>query len=148
MAFGFNWENTLEEAEIAPGTVGLLIDETPPLTHADIRPFIWSVALARGAVKPSEILGCVTLICGVEDLKSGFCDEVEDDRSRAEWLIDEIIGDMTASGLLEYNEEKDHWTLHRGDNDRNLPAIIKAVAGVGGSLPKHLILEGHAKTFK
>lgn len=145
MAFGFQWDNTIEEAEIAPGTLGLLIDETPALTHADIKPFIWAVCLARGAVKTHEVLACVTPICSVEDLKSGFSDEVEDDRSRAEWLIDEILGDMTASGLLEYNQEKDHWTLRRGYNDRNLPTIIKAVAGVDGSLPKHLILESRIR---
>ena len=146
MTFGFNWENTIEEAEIAPGTVGLLIDETPSLTHADIKPFVWSVCLARGAVKSSEVVGCATIIAPLDDLKSGFSEEVDDDRSRIEWLVDEVLGDMTAAGLLEYNEEKDQWTLRRGLNDRNLPRIIKAVAGVDGSLPKHLLLEGvHAK---
>lgn len=137
MTFGFNWE----EAAECPGTTGLLHDETPALNHATIRPFVWAVLLARGAVRSTEVLACVTPICSIEDLKSGFSDEVEDDRTRAEWLIDEILGDWTASGLVRYNEQKDLWVLTKGVNRRNLPTIIKAVAGVDGQLPFHLNLE-------
>ena len=142
MTFGFQWDGTVDSAVEAPGTVGLLFDETPALTHADIKPFVWAILLARGAVRPSEVLACVTPICSVEDLKSGFSEEIEDDRSRAEWLVDEILGDMTASNMLEYNQSKDIWTLRRGENDRNLPRVITAVAGVDGSLPKHFIIGG------
>ena len=49
---------------------------------------------------------------------------------------------MTASNMLEYNQSKDIWTLRRGENDRNLPRVITAVAGVDGSLPKHFIIGG------
>ena len=140
MAFGFNWDAE-QHAEVAPGTTGLLFDDTPVLTYATVRPFVWSVLLARGAVRPSEVLACVTPICSVEDLKSGFSDEIEDNRSRAEWLVDEVLGEMTAHGLLRYNENKDLWVLVKGANDRNLPTIIKAVAGIDGQLPFHLNLE-------
>lgn len=139
MTFGFNWDSTIESAELAPGTVGLLYDETPQLTHATVRPFVWSVLLARGAVRPSEVLACVTPICSSEDLKGGFSEDVEDDRNRAEWLIDEILGDMTAARLLEYSEEKDVWVLRY--SARALPEVIKAVAGVNGRMPQHFLLE-------
>ena len=33
MAFGFHWDNTIEEAEVAPGTLGLLWDKTPKLDN-------------------------------------------------------------------------------------------------------------------
>ncbi len=137
--FGF----TFEDANECPGTTGLLFDETPRLNHATVRPAVWFVLLARGAVRTSEVLACVTPICSLDDLKSGFTDQLhpDDDRNRAEWLIDEIIGDMTAEGLLRYNDEKDIWVLTKGENDRNLPTIIKAVAGVNGQLPFHLNLE-------
>lgn len=137
--FGF----TIDEAGECPGTTGLLFDETPLLTHATIRPAVWFILLARGAVRTSEVLACVTPICALDDLKSGFSDQlhVDDDRNRAEWLIDEVIGDMTAEGLLRYNDEKDIWVLTKGANSRNLPTIIKAVAGVNGQLPFHLDLE-------
>jgi len=140
MAFGFNWDAG-QDAEIAPGTTGLLYDDTPLLTHATVRPFVWSVLLARGAVRPCEVLACVTPICSVEDLKSGFSEEIEDDRSRAEWLVDEILGEMTSHGLLRYNPDKDLWILTKGQNNQNLPTIIKAVAGIDGQLPFHLNLE-------
>ncbi len=137
MSLNLDWQ----QAEDCPGTTGLLHDETPALNHATIRPFVWGVLLARCAVRTSEVLACVTPICSTEDLKSGFSEEIEDDRTRAEWLIDEILGDWTASGLVRYNEEKDMWVLTKGQNDRNLPTIIKAVAGVDGQLPFHLSLE-------
>ena len=132
----------IELAEVAPGTVGLLIDETPELTHADIRPFLWAVLLYRGAVASYEIVAAVAPLCGLDDLKSGFEGQDDDDhRTRLEWLVDEVLGDMTASGILRYNESKDIWTLQLGGNHRNLPEIIKAVAGVNGSLPDHLRIQ-------
>ena len=143
MTFGFNWTNTAEEAEIAPGTLGLLVDEIPPLTSADVRPFVWSVLLFRKGARSSEIVGAITPICAHSELYSGWSDflEEEDDRTRLEYLVDEVLGDMTAAGLLNYSEEKDLWTLSLGPNQKNLPTIIKAVAGVNGSLPGHLILD-------
>ena len=135
--FGF----TIEESEIAPGTVGLLYDDTPQLTHATIRPAVWFILLARGAVRPSEVLACVTPICSPEDLKSDWSDQLDDDddRNRAEWLIDEILGDMTAARLLEYSEEKDIWILRY--SAKALPEVVKAVAGVNGRMPQHFLLE-------
>lgn len=133
---------SIEEAEIAPGTLGLLIDETPTLTHSDIKPFVWSILLYRGAVAPYEVVGAVSALCGLEDLKSGFDgQDDEDPRSRLEFLVDEVLGDMTAAGLLRYNETKDIWTLQLGENHRNLPSVIKAVAGIDGSLPAHLRIQ-------
>ena len=133
--FGFR----IDEAEIAPGTVGVFFDDTPQLTHATVRPFVWSILMARGAVRPSEILACLTPICSLEDLKSGFSEEIEDNRNRAEWLIDEVLGDWTAARLLEYNEDKDIWTLRY--SAKALPEVIKAVAGVTGRMPQHFLLE-------
>ena len=133
--FGFR----IDEAELAPGTVGLLYDDNPQLTHATVRPFVWSVLLARGAVRPSEVLACLTPICSIEDLKSGFSEDVEDDRNRAEWLIDEVLGDMTASRLLEYSQDKDVWVLRY--SAKALPTVIKAVAGVDGRMPQHFLME-------
>lgn len=133
----------IEEAEIAPGTLGLLFDETPRLTHADIKPFVWSILLYRGAVKRHEVVAAVTPLCAHAELYSGWSDDLdmEDDRTRLEWLADEVLGDMTASGILRYSTKADLWVLSAGENKRHLPTIIKAVAGIDGSLPKHLIAE-------
>ena len=135
--FGFR----IEEAEVAPGTLGLLYDETPELTTADIRPFVWAILLYRGAVKSHEVIGAVTPICGHSELYSGWSDDLDptDNRTRLEWLVGEVLGDMTASGLLRYSMKGDLWVLN--SNDRHLPEVIKVVAGTNGSLPAHYIME-------
>ena len=131
---------SIEEAEIAPGTLGLLFDETPRLTHASVKPFVWAILLYRGAVKSHEVVGALTPICAHAELYSGWSDELDvyDNRTRLEWLVGEVLGDMTAQGILRYSMEADLWVLTAGENKRHLSTIIKAVAGIDGSLPKHL----------
>ena len=137
MAFGFN----IEEAEIAPGTIGLLYDETPSLTLADVRPFVWAILLYRKGIRSEEAVGAITPLCAHSELYSGWSDEldIDDDRTRLEALVEEVLGDMTAEGLLDYDPEEDLWVLN--SSDRHLPTVIKAVAGINGSLPAHYILE-------
>ena len=137
MTFGLN----IEEAEIVPGTLGLLYDETPVMTTADIRPFVWAILLYRGAVRTSEVVGAVTPLCGHSELYSGWSEDLdlEDNRTRLEWLVQEVLGDMTAEGLLRFSTKGDIWVLN--SSDRFLPTVIKAVSGINGSLPAHYILE-------
>ena len=134
---GFN----IEEAEVAPGVLGLLYDDTPALTTADVRPFVWAVLLFRGAVKRHEVVGAITPMCAHSELYSGFSEflDEEDDRTRLEWLVDEVLGDMVASGLLRYSMKADLWCLN--SNDKHLPEVIKAVAGINGSLPHSYLAE-------
>ena len=127
--FGFR----IEEAEVAPGTLGLLYDETPELTTADIRPFIWAILLYRGAVKKHEAVGAVTPLCGHSELYSGFSDDLdpEDDRTRLEWLVDEVLGDWTACGLLRYSTKGDLWVLNTPTappRGHNAVAVLTAAA--------------------
>ena len=135
--FGFR----IEEAEVAPGTLGLLYDETPELTSADIRPFVWAILLYRGAVKSHEVVGAVTPLCGHSELYSGWSDDLDptDNRTRLEWLVGEVLGDMTASGLLRYSCKGDLWVLN--SSDKHLPSVINAVSGTNGSLPQAYIAE-------
>ena len=132
---------TIEEAEVAPGVLGLLYDDTPQLTTADVRPFVWAVLLFRGAVKRHEVVGAITPMCAHSELYSGFSDflDDQDDRTRLEWLVDEVLGDMVASGLLRYSMKADLWCLN--SSDKHLPEVIKAVAGINGSLPHSYIAE-------
>lgn len=132
---------SIEEAEVAPGTLGLIFDETPRLTHANVKPFVWAILLYRGAVKQHELIGAITPLCGHGELYSGWSDDLDpaDNRTRLEWLTGEVLGDMTAQGILRYSMKADLWVLN--SNDKHLPGVIKAVAGVDGSLPHHYILE-------
>ena len=83
--------------------------------------------------------------CTEIDLKVGMWDGVENyeigDRSRLEYLIEEVLGEMVSQQILRYNEERDLWVLSLGDNRQNLPKIINWVAALGGQLPQHLLLE-------
>ena len=135
--FGFR----IEEAEVAPGTLGLLYDSTPKLTTADVRPFVWALLLFRGAVKKHEVVGAITPVCAHSELYSGWSEflDDEDDRTRLEYLVEDVLGDMTASGLLRYSTKADLWVLN--SSDKHLPTVIKAVAGIDGSLPAHYIME-------
>jgi len=132
---------SIEEAELAPGTLGLLMDETPRLTTADVKPFVWAILLYRGAVRAHEVIGALTPICAHAELYTGWSEDLDDDRTRLEFLVDEVLGDMTAQAILRYSTKGDLWVLEAGENKRHLPTIIKAVAGIDGSLPKHLIME-------
>ena len=139
MTFGFQ----LEEAEICPGTTGLLIDEIPRLTLANVRPFVWSALLYRTAVRPSEIVSLVSVLCSPEDLKEANWDEADSDETRswAEYLAEEVLGDMLAAGLCRYNPEEDLWVLTIGENKRNVPEVVAAVSSLNAEMPKHLLLE-------
>jgi len=131
----------IEEAEVAPGTLGLLYDSTPELTTADVRPFVWSILLFRGAVRKSEVVGAITPMCAHGELYSGWSEYLddEDDRTRLEWLVEEVLGDMVASGLLRYSTKADLWILN--SSNKHLPQVINAVSGTNGSLPQSYIAE-------
>lgn len=133
--FGF----TLEEAELCPGTVGVLIEDTPKLTTAHVRPFIWSILLYRGAVHSWEVVNALSAVCGVDNMR--ISDDYGDDeeRTQAQICTDIALAEMVMENLLEYNEEKDIWVLRY--SAPAVPAVIKAVAGVNGSMPKHFLLE-------
>ena len=127
------------------GSVGPFIDDLPLLTHARIKPYIIATLLHRGAVRFGEIASALTPHCTEIDLKVGMWDGVENyeigDRSRLEYLIEEVLGEMVSQQILRYNEERDLWVLSLGDNRQNLPKIINWVAALGGQLPQHLLLD-------
>ena len=80
----------IEESEMAPGYCGLLFDDTPLLTQAHVRAFVWPILLYRGAVRPHEVVGAISQVCSTEDLKTGAWSALEgdySDRSRVEILV-------------------------------------------------------------
>jgi hypothetical protein len=133
----------INQAESCPGTVGLLFDDTPPLTAASVRPYAWSNLLYRGATRPSEVVAAVALVCSPEDLKVANWDDADEDeyRSWAEVCAEEVLGDMLAAGLCRYNEELDLWVLTAGENKKNVSKVIGAVTSLDAQMPKHLLVE-------
>ena len=133
--FGFS----IEEAEIAPGTVGVLMEDTPKLTTAHVRPFVWAILLYRGAVHSWEVVNALSAVCGVDNMRISDDYDLDEERTQAEISVDTVLAEMVLEGLLEYNEDKDIWVLRY--SPQATPTVIKAVAGVNGSMPKHYILE-------
>ena len=132
-----------EESLMCPGTVGLLIDETPRLSVASIRPLVWGALLNRGATRPSEVVALASVLCSPEDLKVANWEDAdeEEDRTWAEVCAEEALGDMLAKGLCRYNHEQDLWVLDVGENDRNVPKVISVVASLDAEMPKHFLLD-------
>jgi len=134
----------IDESEMAPGTTGLLFDDTPLLTLAHVRAFVWPILLYRGAVRPHEVVGALSAVCSVEDLKTGAWDALEgdySDRSRAEILVDEVLGELIAEGMCRYNEEQDIWVLTLGTNRQNVPQVINVVTALNSAMPHHLLAD-------
>ena len=134
----------ITESEMAPGYCGLLFDDTPLLTHAHVRAFVWPILLYRGAVRPCEVVASLTPVCSVEDLKVGAWDALlgdYGDRSRAELLVDEVLGEMVGEGLCRYNEDQDIWVLTLGANRQNVPHVINAVTALDAMMPQHLLAD-------
>lgn len=127
------------------GAVGPFIDETPIISHANIKPYIIAILLHRGAVTFGEVLACIAPHCADVDTKIGLWDGLENyhvqDRNRLEILIEEVLGEMVSSGVLRYNNEQDLWVLSVGENHRNVPTIINWVSATGAQMPHHVILE-------
>ena len=125
-------------AEVAPGTTGALFDDTPRLTTAAVRPFVWAILMFRTGVHSWEVVNALSAVCSAEDMKAES-EDLDDDRTAAEILVDQVLGEMTAEGLLDYNDEKDIWVLRYSNHA--VPVVITAVAGVNGRMPQHFLFE-------
>lgn len=130
-----------EEAEMAPGTTGLLWDETPPLNTAIVRPYVWAVLMHRGACRPSEVEAAIAQTCSVEDLKTDLYDDGDEELTRVEYLVGQVMAEFIAEGLCRYNQEKDMWVL----TANNVTKLINVATAVDGQLPRHVLQEFASK---
>ena len=130
---------SITEAELAPGTTGPVFDDTPKLTTAAVRPFVWAILMFRTGVHSWEVVNALSAVCSVEDMKIWEHADDDDERTWAEVCAETVLAEMTAEGLLDYNEEKDVWVLRY--SRAVVPTVIKAVAGVNGRMPQHFLAE-------
>lgn len=127
-------------ADMPPGCVGALFDETPPVSNAIVKPYIIAILLHRGAVRDSEVVNAMSTLCSVNDQKVGVWDDLEQDYceyTRLENIVNSVLGEMTYEGMLNYNDEKDLWIL----TSKDIPKIISWVSVLGGRMPSHLLSE-------
>lgn len=137
-----------EESLIAPGSTGAIIDETPKLTTASVRPFVWAVLLYRGAVHSWEVVNAISAVCNQEDLKVGNFEDsdLDEEKSWCEICTETVLAEMLIEGLLRYNESEDLWVLRVGENKENVPAVIAAVSTLNAEMPKHFLLDMSVST--
>jgi hypothetical protein len=133
----------LSQSIACPGAVGLLHETKQSMTFAHVRPFIWSILLFEGRIDIPTAVGVITPVCSNGDLRSDWNDCPDDycDIPRVQWLVEQVIGEMTAAGLLVYDIEQDNWELTAGENLKHLHIIIKAVSGVDAALPSNIKME-------
>ena len=134
----------LHESEGCPSSVGHLVDDIPRLTQAHVRSFIWPILLFRGAVKSHEVVHAISPLCSISDIKDSVWDPILLDYSeepRLESLVNEVLGEMTAEGLLSYREDLDIWVLSLGENRRNVSKIIGVVCSLNAAMPNHILLD-------
>ena len=120
------------------GAIGVLIDELPPITHAQVKPFIVSVLMRRGAVRFSEMVNTIVPHCPVDDLR---LDDDSEDKTRLEKIVEEVLGEMVSESILRYNECEDLWVLSVGENDQNVPKVINWATALGAQIPHHFLQE-------
>lgn len=128
------------------GAIGALIDDLPRITHANVKPYVIAVLLHRGAVGFSEIVSSISPHCPLDDLRLGDGDEYE--KSPLELIVEEVLGEMVASKILRYNEDKDLWVITPGCNNQNVPTVISWAASTGAQIPHHFTLEMGKPRFK
>lgn len=132
------------ESEDCPSSVGHLVDDIPRLTQAHVRSFVWPILLFRGAVRSVEVVHSISSLCNISDMKEGVWDPIlldYSDAPRVEVLVDEVLGEMTAEGLLSYREDLDLWVLSLGENRKNVSKIIGVVCSLNAAMPNHVLLD-------
>lgn len=136
----------LEESELAPGTVGPLLDDVPLLTHAMVRPYVVSAVLHRGAVRAEELYAALTPHCAITDLQTGAWSALEGDYvedTRLELIVGEVLGEFVESGRLRYNEEQSLWVA---GEDALIYWVTKA-SELDAQLPRHLLKRANTRNL-
>ena len=127
----------LEESELAPSSIGCLLDDRPLLTPAIIRPYVVAIVLHRGAVRVSEICAALVPHCTDLDIKTGADSLLTGDwleTTRMEEYIDYVLGEMVAADLLRYNEKEEFWVA----KESSMVKWVSYACELNGQLPKHL----------
>lgn len=137
----------LKQSELAPGTIGPLLDQVPLLTHAMVRPYVVAIALHRGAVRASELYAALVPHCPAADLKTGAWSALAGDyieSTRMELIVDEVLGEFVANKLLRYNEKENMWVA---DEKHGLAFWVTKIAELNANPPLHLLKAAGPNSF-
>lgn len=138
-------ESAINACDMVGGCVGLVLsDDQPHGTPGRIRPFVWSYLLLRGAVRRCEVAGALTGHVSSDDIRVVALD-FDDERSPLEAVIDEVLGEMVASGLLRIGNQDDGLFVLA---TAGIQQAVSLVCQLNAQLPDHLLNEvgGQART--
>ena len=119
------------------GMVGALnlFDESPKLTSARVRPFVWSILLLRGAVRPAEVVASIAPHANQDDLRSW-----DEDMSELEGIVWSPLHKMVADGVLRASEKSAELFVL----DSTFSATGRAISvtsTLDAQLPDHMLAE-------
>ena len=136
----------ISESDLAPSSVGCLIDERPLLTPAIIRPYVIAIVLHRGAVRAEEIYAALVPHCTQLDLNTGVLASLNgdwlEDQNRLEEITEFVLGDMVAKNLLRYNDTEEIWVA----DESSLVKWVTYACNLDGQLPKHITRDESQRT--
>lgn len=117
------------------GMVGVLnlYEESPRLNPARVRPFIYSILLLRGGVRPEEVISSLSPHAHPDDLRVW-----DDDYSPLDVVVRHTLNVMVQQSLLRRRDD-DLYVL-----DATPEASRKAIsitATLDGQLPDHMLAE-------
>ena len=73
----------------------------------------------------------------MEELKVELYDDGDEELTRVEYLVGQVMAEFIAEGLCRYNDEKDIWVLTAKD----VTKLINVATAIDGQLPKHVLQE-------
>lgn len=133
-------EDSLRRAEDIPGYCGPLADDRPRVTHARARPLLWGILLWCGGVRREELLASMAHLCPVDDTRLGVFDalygDLDEDRSRLELVVDEVLGEEVANGRLRYRADGLYVLTLKATQ-----LSISLACQLNAQLPDHLLTE-------
>ena len=129
--------NDADDLTTLGGMVGALnlFEESPRLNPARVRPFVWSILLLRGAVRPAEVVASIAPHANQDDLRSW-----DDDLSELEGTVWSTLHKMVKDGVLRTSEKSDELFVL----DSNFSASGKAISvtsTLDAQLPDHMLAE-------
>lgn len=117
------------------GMVGVLnlYEESPRLNPARVRPFVFSILLLRGGVRPQEVMSSLAPHAHPDDLRSW-----DDDYTPLEVCVLHTLNVMVEKGLLRKRSD-DLYVLESTATAAR--TAISVTATLDAQLPDHLLAE-------
>lgn len=129
------FDDDMEDLTTLSGMVGVLnlYEESPRLNPARVRPFIYSILLLRGAVRPQEVMSSLAPHVHPDDLRAW-----DDEFTPLEVCVLHTLDVMVQKGLLRKRSDDLYVLESTASASRT---AISITATLDAQLPDHLLAE-------